>query len=763
MAFEPGNVVYAKLKGFPWWPARVENEEEVPEDVLEKKPRGQNISVRFFGTRNYGWVGNKDVKAFDKKEADDKLQDLKDTKRDQLLADSIREAFDPSSLDDEEEDEVPRKKSKNITNSRKPKGKGTSSTPAKSSKAKVNNNKKVTPTKSNKTASKVKDNGGKKKNVANGSKSSTAIKKGNEETQETGTRSRAKRGNKVTAGENKDGKVNGTDKKTNKRSRADITEDTAEDATGNDDSDGDEETVDKKIINKEGDKKSTESIIIANGEQSVNDNDTDKNGEGNDSGEEKEEVEENGVEKDVTAEECLNSLQTNAGILEAIRKSGGALNSKSLPEMRNYCLKIGYESSEFDKLNIIHVTGTKGKGSTCAFVESILRNFNTSSGRIRTGLYSSPHLIAVRERIRLDGKILSEGQFTKYFFEPDEQKNTMPTYFRFLTLMAFHVFMREKVDVAIMEVGVGGEYDSTNIIEKPIVCGVTSLGLDHQITLGDTIDKIAWHKGGIFKSNVPALTVEQPEAALNILKKRAQDINAPFVRINSFNEEILGDIKLGLAGKHQYSNAALAVELSKEFIKGLNQVNWPGRSQTIKLDKYPGVTWFFDGAHTLESLQACMDWFKDNMNSYPSSSSVEKILIFNCTNNRNGKELLKKIITSTCNDNDDIGFNHALFCRNVTYSSNNYKIDLVNNTVDLDEDLKLQKSFQESWIDLKKIYLNIDNDKNDDGTQVFSSIQDTIEWIIDYKQNNNKEIIVMATGSLHLIGGIMAVLGIDVQ
>ncbi|CAJ0836358.1 19581_t:CDS:2 [Entrophospora sp. SA101] len=184
--------------------------------------------------------------------------------------------------------------------------------------------------------------------------------------------------------------------------------------------------------------------------------------------------------------------------------------------MRNYCLKIGYEPSEFDKLNIIHVTGTKGKGSTCAFVESILRNFNTSSRRIRTGLYSSPHLIAVRERIRLDGKILSEGQFTKYFFEVYDKLLAPSTNISYINgISCFH--------------------------ERK----VTSLGLDHQITLGDTIDKIAWHKGGIFKSNVPALTVEQPEAALNILKKRAQDINAPFVRINSFNEEILGDIKLG--------------------------------------------------------------------------------------------------------------------------------------------------------------------------------------------------------------------------
>jgi len=108
-----------------------------------------------------------------------------------------------------------------------------------------------------------------------------------------------------------------------------------------------------------------------------------------------------------------------------------------------------------------------------------------------------------------------------------------------------------------------------------------------------------------------------------------------------------------------------------------------------------------------------------------------------------------------------------LFCRNVTYSSNQYKIeDLVNNTIDLDDNLKFQKSLQDSWIDLKKTYYSNNSDNRDNGnqTQIFPSIQDTINWVIDYKQKNDiKDIFVLATGSLHLIGGIMAVLEIDVQ
>ncbi|KAG5457216.1 MAG: folylpolyglutamate synthase [Olpidium bornovanus] len=240
----------------------------------------------------------------------------------------------------------------------------------------------------------------------------------------------------------------------------------------------------------------------------------------------------------------LNQLQNNASVLDAIRKSGGRMNERSLPEMRDHCRRIGYEPADFDALNPIHVTGTKGKGSTCALTESILRRYPKPGGNgatLRTGLYTSPHLMAVRERIRINGALLSKEKFTKYFYDVwdmwndlDQQQvlplsedalpqkwNPRPTYFRFLTLVAFHAFMQEKaggcyswgiphvaakltndsrqVDVAVIEVGVGGQYDSTNVLVHPIVCGVTNLGLDHCSVLGKTVSDIAWHKSGIFK------------------------------------------------------------------------------------------------------------------------------------------------------------------------------------------------------------------------------------------------------------------------
>lgn len=139
--------------------------------------------------------------------------------------------------------------------------------------------------------------------------------------------------------------------------------------------------------------------------------------------------------------------------------------------------------------------------------------------------------------------------------------------------MSLHVFLREKVDVAIIEVGVGGSYDATNVIAHPVVCGCTSLGIDHQAILGHTIDQIAWHKSGIFKENVPAFTVPQPAEAMDVLNQRAQELKVSSLRLTTPTSEYpqLRDIKFGLPGKHQHINAALAVQLSQQWIKTMEK------------------------------------------------------------------------------------------------------------------------------------------------------------------------------------------------
>ncbi|KAL6176201.1 hypothetical protein ACLB2K_052836 [Fragaria x ananassa] len=154
------------------------------------------------------------------------------------------------------------------------------------------------------------------------------------------------------------------------------------------------------------------------------------------------------------------------------------------------------------QMKIIHVAGTKGNGSTCTFSESILRHCS-----FRTGLFTSPHLIDVRERFRLDGYRvdISEEKFLEYFWWPFNRLKEkasddipMPTYIRFLALLAFKIFFGEKVDVAILEAGLGGKLDATNV-QAPVVCGISSLGYDHMEILGYTLGEIAGEKARIFK------------------------------------------------------------------------------------------------------------------------------------------------------------------------------------------------------------------------------------------------------------------------
>lgn len=424
----------------------------------------------------------------------------------------------------------------------------------------------------------------------------------------------------------------------------------------------------------------------------------------------------------------LNTLQTNAGYLEQVKRQRGDPQTQ-LEAMELYLARSGLQVEDLDRLNIIHVTGTKGKGSTCAFAERILRGYG-----LKTGFFSSPHLVQVRERIRINGRPISPELFTKHFWrlyqrleetKGDSSCVSMPAYFRFLTLMAFHVFLQEKVDLAVVEVGIGGAYDCTNIIRKPVVCGVSALGIDHTSLLGDTIEKIAWQKGGIFKRGVPAFTVLQADSPLAVLRDRAQQVSCPLYLCPPLDalEEGGQPLSLGLEGEHQRSNAALALQLARCWLQqrdhqdigepktatlshaeqlplapvfqptapmrhGLRDTEWPGRTQVLRRGP---LTWYLDGAHTCSSVQACVRWFRQSLQGRggPGSGREVRILLYNSTGDRDPAALLK--LLQPCQ------FDYAVFCPNLTEVSSTDNADQQNFTVTLDHVLLRCLEHQQHW------------------------------------------------------------------
>ena len=237
------------------------------------------------------------------------------------------------------------------------------------------------------------------------------------------------------------------------------------------------------------------------------------------------------MEEEVTDDEyraALEALQsTISGKTRAAPKGPHDLTwEQQFDRLHVYLDRLGMTES-VNAMSYIHVAGTKGKGSTCAFVDTVLRRSGT-----RTGLYTSPHLVDIRERYRVDGAPVSKTTFTRNFWwlhhklkETCEADLGMPAYFRFLTLLGFRIFTSMNVDAVVLEVGLGGRLDATNVIQAPAVCGVTSLGLDHVEVLGDTVGKIAREKAGIFKPNCPAITSPQVPEAMESLELRASEVS----------------------------------------------------------------------------------------------------------------------------------------------------------------------------------------------------------------------------------------------
>ena len=404
------------------------------------------------------------------------------------------------------------------------------------------------------------------------------------------------------------------------------------------------------------------------------------------------------------------------------------------------------------------------------------------------GLFTSPHLRSVRERIQINNQPLSESLFSKYFFDIWDRLSatgdgSKPAYFRFLTLVAFHTFLQERVDTAVIECGIGGEYDSTNILVSPTTTAVTALGIDHVGMLGGTIAEIAWHKGGIFKKGAPAFTVLQPEPAMDVLRKRAEERDTTLQLVKRHPQIANGEVKLGLAADFQKSNASLAVavtaahlhavghnfvpnpseineqELPVEFRRGLEQVKWPGRCE-MRREVRNGIAWCLDGGHTLESIEVAGQWFAEEVQTLQQSnaginhhSQRPRILIFN-QQTRDAAGLARALFNTLSAVLGQNPFTHVIFTTNVTFKDAGYKPDLVamNNNAEEVQTLKVQKELAAMWVELDPVA----------DIKVAATIEDAINEVrilarqVNIEETN--ELVVFITGSLHLVGGVLEIL-----
>ncbi len=319
------------------------------------------------------------------------------------------------------------------------------------------------------------------------------------------------------------------------------------------------------------------------------------------------------------------------------------------------------------KINTAHIAGTKGKGSTATMLARMLE-----ANDYTVGLYTSPHVVHLHERIAVNSKMINRSEMLGLLnrvHEPVEKmsKTDQPTFFEIMTALAFMYFADRKVDIGIIETGLGGRLDSTNVV-RPQVVGITSLSIDHQQQLGQTISSIAEEKAGVFKRGVPAVTVEQEPAAMNVLRSQANAIKAPLSvtgsdidfshRFETSREEgphtriclttatsRFEHLKVPLFGRHQAINCGLALAMldklksngynidNEKAAQGLLGVSLIGRMEMIFYD--PRI--LIDAAHNAASIQALIQAIGQNI---PYDSMV---VIFGCNSDKDVHGMLNAL------------------------------------------------------------------------------------------------------------------------
>ena len=330
----------------------------------------------------------------------------------------------------------------------------------------------------------------------------------------------------------------------------------------------------------------------------------------------------------------MSASKASAAPLDAILARLLALHPKridlSLDRMERICAALGHPERRLPP--VIHVAGTNGKGSTIAFMRAILE----AAGK-RVHVYTSPNLVRVNERFRLGhdggGQLVGDDELTEALGECEAKNGNAPiTVFEIETAAGLLLFSRHPADVLLLEVGLGGRLDATNVVARPIASVITKLSLDHRDFLGDSLEGIAAEKAGILKREVPAVTVSQVREALAVIERQAARMHAPLSiagedwtateeRGRLVYQDNMGLLDLPapkLYGRHQYENAGAAIAALRvsglklptaAFEAGMTRVEWPARMQRLAHGKLaelapPESELWLDGGHNADGGQA---------------------------------------------------------------------------------------------------------------------------------------------------------------
>ncbi|XP_037652793.1 folylpolyglutamate synthase, mitochondrial isoform X7 [Choloepus didactylus] len=491
----------------------------------------------------------------------------------------------------------------------------------------------------------------------------------------------------------------------------------------------------------------------------------------------------------------LNTLQTNAGYLEQVKHQRGDPQAQ-LEAMVLYLERSGLQVEDLDRLNIIHVTGTKGKGSTCAFTERILRSYGLKTGFFRCASGSA-----------------SMGSPSAPSSSPSTSGASTTAWRRPRRRWTWRWWKWASAGLTTAPTSSGSLW----CVESPL------LALTTPAFWGTQWRRLHGRKG----HGVPAFTVLQPEGPLAVLRDRAQQVSCPLYLCPPLEalEEEGPPLTLGLAGEHQRSNAALALQLARCWLQhqdyqglgelkasrpnllwqlpqapvfqptshmrqGLRDTEWLGRTQVLR---HGPLTWYLDGAHTASSVQACVRWFRQALRGRerPSHGREMRVLLFNATGDRDPEALLK--LLQPCQ------FDYAVFCPNLTEVSSMGNADQQNFTVTLDQVLLRCLTHQQHWSHLTEEQacpalwgppsLEPDGPEphpphtHSASSLVFSCISHALQWITQGRDpvfqppsppedffahpvassgasalREAAAVHVLVTGSLHLVGGVLRLL-----